>query len=266
MSFYKTNTRPSPNSRVTVRFSGLLLLKPGPNGNTCEIGVHRTSTSPHSFHVMLIINKPGQPLTFIRLLTGPLTSEFNIEVQPTTTGFRVFERDPGPFDRSDNRNDVFDSRWAVNMAALHPGVDFNDGARPVVRLNEGILYTGNLTRENLRPVLGLPNTAGEPQHRIAADLAAAIDLHGEAKVMLSWENGQSLELPRPLEEAGTTYTILLLNEPPGLGGDAHNEFTEYYEVLEVNGKEIEDGDQFQLDFESQPTTDEIPCMSVTINP
>lgn len=264
VSFSTTQTRPTINSRVTVRCSGLLLLKPGPEGNTCEIGVHRTATSPHSFQVMLIVNKPDQPLTFIRLLTGPLTSEFNIEVQPETTGFQVFEGYPGPFNRSNSRNDPCDSRWAVDMAALHPGVDFNDGARPVVKLNEGILYTGNLTRENLRPLLGRPDTNGEPQFRLAADLAVAIDLHPEGKVMLSWENGQNLELPRPLDAPGTTYTIVLLNEPPGLGGQAHDEFPEYYGVLEVDGKPVPEEERFVLDFDGQPTTDEIPCMPLII--
>ncbi len=266
MPFSTTQIRPSINSRLTVRFSGLLLLKPGPDANTCEIGVHRTAEAPHTFQVMLIINKPGQPPTLLRLLTGPLTEEFNILVQPPITGFQIFERDHGPFDRSDGHNDAFDSRWTLDMNALHEGVDFNDGARPVVRLNDGTLYTGNLTREDLGPVLGQQNTNGEPLFRIAADLAAAIDMRHGTTVTLSTGDVPLLELPRSGEDPGTTYTIVLVNEPPGLGGEDHDEFAEYYQVLEVNGAQIPEADRFLLDYEGQPVTDEIPCMPTIINP
>jgi len=268
MPFKTTTTPPSINATVTVRFSGLLLLKPGPKGNTCEVGVHRTSTSPHAFQVMLIVNKPKQPLTFIRLLTGPLTGDLNIEAQPATNGFQVFTPTPEPFVRNDDGNNEFDFRWAVNMSPLHPGADFNGGARPVARLNEGILYTGNLSPEAFRPMLGQQGTRGTPQFRIAADLAAAIDLAPGSTVMISWDqsgNARNLELPRPLDREGTTYTIVLLNEPPGIGGEGHDEFAEYYGVLEVGGAKIKPAERFLLDF-GQPGSDEIPCMPVVLNP
>ena len=105
----------------------------------------------------------------------------------------MFAPTPKPFIR-DNNSDELDYRWALNMSSLHPEVDFNDGARPVARLNGGTLYTGNLTRDGLEPVLVQgPNET--PQHRIAADLAVGIELSPEGKVVLSWdESGNSSKL------------------------------------------------------------------------
>ena len=58
---------------------------------------------------------------------------------------------------------------------------------------------------------------------------------------------------------------MLLNEPPGVGGDGHDEFAEYYNVLEIDGNEIPPNARFLLDF-GPPSTDEIPCMPVLLNP
>src|ERR1700752_871246 len=131
MPFTPTTTVPNICATVTVRFFGLMLLKPG-ESNTCEVGIHHFSPV-HSFQAMLIVHKPNLPLTFIRLTTGTLTGPMTFELFPTPApGFSAFE--PGPFDRTSDLTDKKDHRWTLNMREHHPNVDFNEGARPVAIL------------------------------------------------------------------------------------------------------------------------------------
>lgn len=268
MPFTTTTTLPPARAKVTVHFAGLMMLKPG-NDNTCEIGIHRFS-STHSFQIVLVVSKPKRPPTLIRLVTGPLLRPFAIEVLPRpTTGVQVFARTPEPFVRDDETNDVRDFRWALNLSALHPDVDFNDGARPVATLNGGVLFTPNLTPSDLDPKLV---RGGETTllHRMAADLAAAIRLTETGRVVLTWDQlGESKELtlPRSLDPEGTTYTISFLNNPPITDPVDHDEMYLYYRVLEIGGARIPRSSQLALDFvNDDPTTDEIPCSPVFLNP
>src|ERR1700742_1193886 len=99
MPFSTTAIQPATDAKVTVTFAGLMMLKPA-NGNSLEIGVHRFSKT-HLFQVMLIVNKPSRPPRLIRLMTGPLTSNFEMIVDPVpATGIQVFAPTAN-FDRSD---------------------------------------------------------------------------------------------------------------------------------------------------------------------
>ena len=270
MPFSTTATTPDTNARVTVKFAGLMLLKPNAS-NGCDIGIHRRSDT-HTLQVIVVVSRPDRPPTLIRLVTGPLNQPFAINVTPDPgTGVRAFERGPEPFDRSSTRNSDLDFRWAIDMQEYHPGVDFNDGARPIATLNAGTLYTPNLTRVELSPEL-VRGTTRKQLHRFSADLAAAIDLPGAMnRVELSWrvESGErrTLNLPRRNDPRGTTYTVTFLNDPPVINAAAHDELAHYYDVLEVKGSEIPPDDRFSMAITlGDPTTDEIPCMPVVINP
>ena len=267
MPYRTTTTPPSTNAKVTVKFAGLLLLKPGAT-NGCEIGIHRFSNI-HTFQIMLIVNKPQRPSTLIRLLNGPLTRPLAISVIPDPgTGVQAFAPTPEPFVRNNATNDVLDYRWALNLRKLHPTADFNDGARPVALLNAGVIYTPNLTNPGFAPEL-VQGTTTTPLYRLAADLAAAIDLTAGSLVALSWfELGdpQTLILPRPSDPPDTTYTISLLNDPPIISPPAHDELALYYKVLEVNGAPIPNSARSSLNFNYDSNTDEIPCLSVLLNP
>ena len=268
MPFAPTSTALLTNSTVTVKFAGLMVLKPGAN-NGCEIAIHRF-TNTHTFQVILVVNKPNLPPTLIRLVTGPLTRDFTIEVRPDpNTGVQVFAPTPDPFVRTDTNNHLLDFRWSVNVRDIHPNAEINDGAKPVVKLTTGILYTPNLTRPNLGPILVQPTTT-TPLVRLAAELAAAIDLNQGRTVELTWfELGkkQSFTLPRPaaVDPEGTTYTIALVNDPV-FSTPGHEELDLYYRILEVGGKEIDQTDRCRIDFASSPSTDEIPCMPLILNP
>src|ERR1700752_1173048 len=110
MAFTRVNVPPATDSRVTVRFAGLMILK-SDDGRTCEVGINRFS-SIHSFQVILVVNRPGQPAIVSRLLNGPLSRELSInvisigQVEP----FKAFCL-PGVFVRTAANNDL-DHRWA----------------------------------------------------------------------------------------------------------------------------------------------------------
>ena len=268
MPFATTTTRPATNARVTIKFAGLMLLKPGAD-NSCEIGIHRLSDT-HSFQAMVIVSKPGRAPSLTRLLTGPLTGGFAMNVTAPRTRVQAFTPTSTPFDRSARTNDDLDFRWALDMRKMQQtDVDFNAGARPIATLNTGILYTSNLTSRELNPEL-VRGTERKALHRFSADLAAAVDLPDRSRLELSWDEGgefREYRLPRRMDrdDPATTYTVVLLNDPPITTAAAHDELAYYYEVLEHRGLSIAGGDQYRMSFTSGPTTDEIPCMPVTIN-
>lgn len=279
MPFQTTATAPCANAKVTVVFSGLALFRPGAD-NTCEVGIHRFSTT-HQTQVLLMINKPDKPPMVLPLLKGPLTSDFSIGLQiggaPLANDFTVFAPTPEPFLRDNAGNDKRDYRWLVNFKEHHPNVNLNNGAQPFVKLKTGVLFTPHLTRPELAPKL-VPNDeeVAEPVelHRIAASMAVAINPTGDAKVLLSWNDlGDKFErtLPRDTdaEEPHTTYTVFVINDPPGLSTPTHSEMFLYYKVLEdqVTSKTLNEEQQFTLKFvTSQQRTDEIPCLEGRLDP
>ena len=274
MPFTPTTTVPNLNATVTIRFSGLMLLKPGA-GNTCEVGIHRFSPF-HNFQAMLIVHKPNLPLTFIRLTQGPLTGPMSFELFPAPApGFSAFE--PGPFDRNSDLTNKKDHRWVLNMREHHPNVDFSDGARPLAILKSGILYTGNLTLPGLNLELVPATEDGPPRvslgKGIAADLAVAIDNVTRPKdddgLFVTWEElGESQELILPrrsdlVNHPGTTYTIALMNDPPTIDPLDHDELDMYYKVLRVGGNKIPLEQQYRVK-DDQGQTDEVPCMPIGV--
>jgi len=244
-----------------------MLLRPKVVNNVtiCEVGVHKFSQI-HKFQVMLVVKKEQQPPVLIRLLDGPLQRMFSITLLPDPlTGVKVYERDQQVFNRADANNDRLDSRWKINMKAFpnHGNADFNDGAQPVATLNVGVIYASNLSRDGLRPVLKKGPTKVQDLYRVA-DLAAEIPLQGNSRVTLAWHDhgqAQTLELPRAGEEqeAGTTYTVVLLNDPAISSPASHDELEEYYKVLGIN-----ENDRLSLIYETNPKSDEIPCLPVTL--
>ena len=268
MPFNTTTNAPATNAKVTVKFAGLMLLKPNEN-NGCDIGIHRLSNT-HALQVILVVSKPDRPPSLVRLVTGALTEPFAINVTPDPgTGIKTFIRGPEPFDRSRANNNELDFRWAINMQQLHEGADFNAGARPVATLNAGTLYTSTLTLIELTPEL-VNGTKRTPLPRFSADLAAAIDLPAADTVELSWSvqpgERRALSLPRPNDPPRTTYTVMLLNDPPVVNALSHDELTQYYQVLEVAGQSIPPEKQYRISYNGDTNTDEIPCMPVILNP
>lgn len=274
MPFTTTNTVPKIDATVTVKITGLMLLKSGA-GNTCDVGVHRLSAL-HTFQATLIVNTPGLPLSVIRLFTGALTAPFNIDLVPAPdSGFQLFAQEP--FVRNGQGSHPFDYRWAINMRKVNPAADYTDDAKPEVTLNAGILYSSSLSRPTLQPVLVAATASRseqpKPLHKFAADLAVAIDVPdgSGSSVVVRWEESKQqriLTLPRDIDDAGTTYTISLANDPPTPAATPHDEFTLYYDVLEEGGAPIPPERRFRLQVPAgvAPGSDAIPCMPVTLDP
>jgi hypothetical protein len=268
MAFQTTANEPAQNPPVTVTFSGLMVLKPGPN-NTCDIAVHRFNRD-HLFQVILITNKPNRPPTLTPLLTGPLTGSFSIGLTPDPGAgdFTAFAPTPDPFVRNGGGNDEKDFRWAINFREHHQNAQVNGGAEPLINLKTGVLYTPNLTN----PDLGLQlrrDALSIPLHQISEDLAVSIVPPEGTRVALEWEDlgvKQTVTLPLD-EEANTTYTIALSNNPPNLTLEPHDELALYYRILkEDNGTSIPDALQFRLAIAAGARSDEVPCMPTTLNP
>lgn len=267
MPFTVTHTLPTINSRITIKFAGLVILRPN-GGNMCDIGIHHFNTT-HLFQAFVIVNKPKLPLTLIRLTNGPLTAPFTIVANPVVTGFQVFTRDDDPFDPNAAGNDALDYRWAINMRDLNHGIDFNQGAEPIATLNDGILYTSNLSKDGLNPIV-VQNGVEHPHRQIAADLSASINLPNGGTVKMTWgETGdeKTFTVPREgFDPPNTTYTIILINDPPAVAPSPHDELAIFYKVLRINGDQVPGDDQCQLIFDSDHKLDEIPCPPVVLNP
>ena len=277
MPFKTTNVRPAVNAPVTVKFSGLMVLQPGPN-ETCEIGIHRHNRE-HMNQVLLIVNKPELPLSVVPLLLGPLTAPFEIKLRSTDSevvldpdpdfgDFKIYERDP--FDNTLPTSDQYDHRWALNLRAGSADARLNDGARPVVTLKTGTLYTSNLSNAALNPKLQVPGSPDKSLNHFAGDLAASITPPNNAEVLLEWKDlgdRRFITLPRLGDPARTSYTVCFMNEPPNYGSESPEELPLYYKVLEkADGKEVPANERCKLKLPDETRSDEVPCMPVLLNP
>ena len=269
MPFNSVNVPPSTTPPVTILLSGLMVIQPGPNNTTCEIGVHKFSRS-HVFQVILVVNKPNRPPALVPLFTGPILAPFEIGLRSNpqpNPDFVVFARDP--FDRTLPNSHELDYRWAINMRLKHGNARVNDGVKPVVTLKTGTMYTPNLTDPNLAPRLTRGGTPDDQLRQIASHLAVSITPPAQTKVVLKGlDLGDPLEveLPRNGDPPNTQYTLCLINEPPSILAEPHDEFPLYYQIFEDGGAAIPGNLRFSLQFAPHIRTDEIPCMPVTLNP
>lgn len=274
MAFQTTNTQPVTNAPVTLTFSGLIVLKPGEENNTCEIGVHQF-THDHLFQVMLIANRPGRPPSVTRLLTGPLMTPVSIGLagggNPQAADFKVFALNDLDFDRgagtNDNggTNDSKDFRWAINIKTFHPTAEINGGVQPLITLKTGVLYVPNLSNGTLAPRLVRGEEPHVDLHQIAEDLAVSIVPPAGTQVEFQWQDlgeTRSMTLPPTGGDATITYTVAFINEPANMSAEAHDELSLYYRIVDAVPEET----RFVLAFNEGAGSDVIPCMPVTKNP
>ena len=269
MPFTTTNVRPSIDAPVTLKFSGLMVLQPGPD-ETCIIGVHRHNRD-HMTQVLLIVHKPDLPVTVLRLLTGPLTGPFEVTLDsdPEVGDFKIYERDP--FDRTLPTSDEFDHRWAINLKPHNPQARINNGAKPTVTLKTGTLYTSNLSNPALDPKFNVPGVEDpEELKQFAGDLATSITPPAGTKLILKWEDHgdpKGLSLPRTGDPDDTTYTVCFLNDPPNYASDFQEELPLYYKVLQKNnGELVPEEEQCSLELTLPAVrSDEVPCMPILLN-
>ena len=280
MSFSITNTEPSTNPKVTLMFSGLLVAQPATTDKVCEIGVHKFDKG-HLFQVKLMIKKTNRPPVLVSLLSGPLLSGFELRLirDPDLTSgpepdpnFEAFAK--GGFDRTPANSHPLDHQWAINLRSKHANARFNDGAKPVVTVRNGVLYTPSLTHPSLAPKLTRPGTADDLLLQIATRLAVSIEPPADTKVQFKgFDLGAEFNLLLPRnqddDDPDVTYTLFFTNEPPTLLTEPHDEFALYYRIFEdaTNpGNTIPPPQRFRLEFASGTSTDEIPCNPIYFNP
>lgn len=269
MAFESTNVPPSTGSKVTLTFSGQMVLKPGAVDRTCEIGVNKAAPE-HQFQVLLILSRPGKLPVVGSVFTGPMEKALTISrtrIPEPEPDFRVYEEDK--FDRSvivgDDTPPPLDHRWAINIALKHPGADINNQAKPVITLKTGVLYTPYLTDSTFNPTFKNGNQE-EKLNQIAPSLAVSIEPEGS--ITLQGEDRDRpliLTLPRPGDPDKTTYTLAFVNDPSSFAVPSHNEFELYYNILQLGGRPITN--RFTLEFDPpHGRLDEVPCMITTKNP
>jgi hypothetical protein len=251
MPFRTTDTLPESPS-VVIFFHGLLLLQP--DGNHCQVGVHRRSER-HRLTVAVRVKRPPRPdvilARIIDLLEPPGLS---IAVgHPTATGVSkfIYSEDcditkPGGHDN--------DFRRIVDLQdpKVFHGRQLNtkeDGISPGIHLAEGTLYTAQKT-DNRKVKIRREGGGKKPLKldSIASIVGANIYLPEKSAVVMKWQQGgipQTLSLSKADLSAGIHYEIYIDNSPlfeDPTHRPTHYELEEYYKVIE----NVRQPDQFEI--------------------
>ena len=267
MSFQPTTTLP-PNPLVRVFFSGLMVIKPLPDG-TCEISVNRIAGPPnHDLTIEVRQKQPGHRDIILARILGPL-----VPVPNTQSGVTIKTAQGGGITAfvgaktSDNEESLIK---AVDLDHFHPGkTQTNEFGRPSILMNEAIFYAADITPGDLIIDLFRGLTFVETLKEFADLIGANIYSTTEVQWM------QEGELKRLLLQAGPSgsglnFEIYVINDPlfeppPTPPQQPHDELQEYYKIL----PQVPPGDRLKMVFRSIPRSgrgsSRTPCMSVIDN-
>jgi hypothetical protein len=271
MPFTKT-TAPLPTSAsVTVKFFGLMFIRPSNDSSFCDIAVLHSSSAPnHKLEIELMVEDPAapQPPNPILLHAGPITGKpFTIRVDPQThAGVFAYKPTPPPFFRDNPGNNELDFQWTIDINELHPdGLSVKDAeVHPGITMTDGIFYSLKTTEETTVKIILIRGMQKIDLHRIAGSIAAVIPFTGRNQAVLEWcENGlaKTLNLPRSGDPPNTSYSVLVRNLPPPKT-PFHDELASYYNALtRFDGNPIPPELRYTLPISGE-TSDEIPCMPV----
>src|SRR5688572_11660482 len=248
--------------KTTITFNGLLVFRPVPNENLCEVGVLRARAAPHA-HILQIQVTPN-PATgtgTLRLDPDVLESHvqagnvlWNLDVELNGQPVEGIEVDLDP---PDDRHEVTAENarkfgWIVNLE----GDEFHQSTlarlpnrlQPVIRLRKGELFSGCLT-DSIDVKQGPPTTKPDFGF-ISGAVGLEIDTSaGETPVLYFGGNqereviqpesyskqeqksslAQRTELFRLLETNQRDYSIAIRNTPTH--GRAGGHFHLFYERL-----------------------------------
>lgn len=288
---------PEPNlpddPAVRIFFSGLLILEPSAEGETCEVFVHRSAPN-HHLTIELRRKTVGKPDVILMRHVGPLTFGETLSddpLKPPIHGFVIHKVTDGATGvRMYNGNvPSYEGRTlnlAINLESpqYHGGnppvvidpetghtisrlLDVDSlGGRPSILLDDGTFYTADTTREALGIVLKKIGSADQPLLPFASLIGANIYLEDDdSTVTVSWRNlgkFEVLELTKPA--ANESYEIYIVNDPlyenPSLSEPKHDEFREYYKIL----PHVPTPDQFRLDWtpDDERGSTSSPCMPI----
>ena len=283
-----------PNPDVRIFFSGLLMLKPIENG-ACEVFVH-SSASRHYLTIEVRRKQEGKPDEIMMRHLGPLsfmpaaTPIYGMEIRRASDtlpgGVKSFApQEPQPEGAPDGLEfaiDLAGSKFHDGNPTLGCGstarvLDVDPlGARPSILLTDGTLYTAAKTSPDLEITLNDANgTKVRDLDPFAKLIGAALTLDDESIVTISWSQQGKLENLPLIKKDGVSYEIYITNDPlfeddsiPAPNNPKHDEFKEYYKVLQVPSDK-----QFRLDVKPKTGVEvppdrgstRAPCMSVVIS-
>lgn len=276
------NLDPQPDVRIF--FSGLMILHPSANSETCEVFVHRSAPN-HQLTIEVREKQPVGPDLIKMRHVGPLPFAvqsigappgnppihgMSIRVENAPKGIRAFK--PGQPSTEGEALDL-----AINL----DGEDFHNGAtgnidrlngRPSIALNDVVLYTADKTSPQLTIDLMKDNQPVRTLEPFASLIGGNIYLDDGDSVIVKWmTQGLPEDLKLTKRTDGTSYEIYIVNDPlyesERLFIPAHDEFKEYYKLL----PDVALNQQFRLAVKPRegenPATIErgstkTPCMSV----
>jgi hypothetical protein len=244
-------------SLLRITFHGLFIITRNVSQHRWEIGVPNLADHTFDFTLRRITGSPF-----------PVTEQPNISV----TDRQIFIRpditqltslfDPTEFDRQQDRGDVNDYRWIINLE----GPEFHDrslrlrpdgvGYRTRIFVQGGRFYADIKTVENYRR-----DKVGNPDNRLdlyKLGLVAGINLPrvGLRSISIQNDDGQPTVLT---PEQGIRYELRFTHTPPpdvNVNTVAEPHFRHYYMVL----KDDDSDTQFEVLERNRPA---IPLVSLT---
>lgn len=280
-----TTPKLDPKPDIRIFFSGLMILDPSDDNQSCEVFVHRSAPNHQLTIEVREKQKKGPDLIKMRHV-GPLPYALSppaFEEDPPIHGMSIaVETNPKGIRAYDGK--ATKEGEALNLAINLESEDFHDGAtgkidmlsgRPSILLNDAVLYTADKTSPELAIDLKRNGQQIRKLQPFASLIGGNIYLDDGDSVKVRWmAQGmlEELELTKPTD--GSSYEIYIVNDPlyesNAMFIPAHDEFKEYYKLL----PEVALENQFRLDVKPKngtplPAMDrgstKTPCMSVYID-
>jgi len=256
--------RPGAKARVTVVFRGLMVFHPDPARQYFEAGI--LPAPARSFRIE-VLEKSSGGVSSITVPSETLNSAENdvwsFEFQRSSNaGVRFYQN--GAFDRKAGLGDERDFRWAVDLE----GREFynqqlttkQNQLGPVMRVTSGEFYTKTRTQPLLR---NRGNGTFEYFGRAADEVAADLFVGAGDVVLRSANTGK--EIFRLKDKPGTTYEIVVENQPIPEPHAAGSHFSYYYRLITKPRDEwydfkVADDSSFSAHHAIRPGTSRAPCM------
>lgn len=274
------------NPAVRIFFTGQMIIRPDADGQTCEVFVNRSAPN-HQLSVEVREKRAGKPDAILMRHFGPLAFVTPPEDEPIHGLFILAESPEGVkmYTGGPTAEGEEALSLAINLKSeqFHKGQAIEidtDGGRPSILLNDGIFYTADKTSSKLNIKLKKGAAEVGPLDPFASLIGANIYLEGQDVLRVRWrQNGlpEVLELKKP--EEGSNYEIYIINDPlyeDWEKGEVHDEFREYYKILQILPSAPTDmptavptESRFSLDVQPKDEKDKgttrTPCMTVLLN-
>jgi hypothetical protein len=266
MPLTPTDTLP-PNPDVRIFFSGLMIIDADNAGETCEVFVNRAALN-HHFSVVVREKRIDRPdvvlmrlpceFSFLPDLTGNQTVGLEILANPHK-GLAMYTGAPQP-----DGSETFRLAIDLESTMFHgKSIEVDEGGRPSILLNSGIFYAAERTMPQM--VINLKRGGSVQQLGSFANLIGAnISLGDKETLTIRWLDVGVVRALQLKRKEGSTYEIYINNDPLFVdpeAGEAHDEFKEYYKILDS----IPPEERFELKVDPKSSPKGTPrtlCMTV----